>query len=39
MKLESARAYAVQTPPPNLGGVFWFFVRLETDDGSVGWGE
>ena len=39
MKLESARAYAVQTPPPNLGGVFWFFVRLETDDGRVGWGE
>ena len=39
MKLESARAYAIQTPPPNLGGVFWFFVRLETDDGRVGWGE
>ena len=39
MKLQSARAYAIQTPPPNLGGVFWFFVRLETDDGRVGWGE
>ena len=39
MKLVSARAYAIQTPPPNLGGVFWFFVRLETDDGRVGWGE
>lgn len=39
MKLESATAYAIQTPPPNLGGVFWFFVRLETDDGRVGWGE
>ncbi|MAE96018.1 MAG: isomerase [Deltaproteobacteria bacterium] len=39
MKLENARAIAVMTPPPNLGGVFWFFVRLETDTGCVGWGE
>jgi 2-dehydro-3-deoxyphosphogalactonate aldolase len=39
MKLKSARAFTVQTPPPNLGGVFWFFVRLETDSGCVGWGE
>ncbi len=39
MKLKSARAFTVLTPPPNLGGVFWFFVRLETDSGCVGWGE
>ena len=39
MKLKSARAFTVQTPPPNLGGIFWFFVRLETDSGCVGWGE
>ena len=39
MKLESARAYTILTPPPNLGGMFFFFLRLETDDGHVGWGE
>ncbi|MCP5058775.1 MAG: mandelate racemase/muconate lactonizing enzyme family protein [bacterium] len=39
MKLVSAKAYAIQTPPPNLGGIFWYFVRLETDSGLVGWGE
>ncbi|MEE3327715.1 MAG: hypothetical protein VX252_10290, partial [Myxococcota bacterium] len=39
MKLKSATAYAVLTPPPNLGGMFWYFVRLETDNGLVGWGE
>ncbi|MCB0990294.1 MAG: mandelate racemase/muconate lactonizing enzyme family protein [Acidimicrobiales bacterium] len=39
MKLKSATAFAIRTPPPNFGGYFWFFVRLETDDGIVGWGE
>ena len=39
MKLVSVKAYAIQTPPPNLGGIFWYFVRLETDTGLVGWGE
>ncbi len=39
MKLKSAKAYAVATPPPNLGGMFYYFVRLETDNGLVGWGE
>ncbi len=39
MKLVKATAYAIQTPPPNLGGYFWYFVKLETDSGLVGWGE
>lgn len=39
MKLTKATAYAIQTPPPNLGGYFWYFVKLETDSGHVGWGE
>ncbi len=39
MKLVSARAVTVRTPPPNLGGLFWYFLRLETDAGLVGWGE
>jgi len=39
VRLISAKAYAIQTPPPNLGGIFWYFVRLETDTGLVGWGE
>ncbi|MFT5894907.1 MAG: L-alanine-DL-glutamate epimerase-like enolase superfamily enzyme, partial [bacterium] len=29
----------MQTPPPYSGGSFWFFVKLETDTGLVGWGE
>ena len=39
MKLTNVKTYVVQTPPPHSGGSFWFFVRLETDTGLVGWGE
>jgi L-alanine-DL-glutamate epimerase-like enolase superfamily enzyme len=39
MKLTKAVPYAIRTPPPNYGGYFWYFVKLETDDGLVGWGE
>jgi len=39
MKLAKATAYAIRTPPPNFGGYYWYFVRLETDAGHVGWGE
>lgn len=39
MKLTRVTAYAIRTPPPNFGGYYWYFVRLETDSGHVGWGE
>jgi galactonate dehydratase len=39
MKLTKATAFAIRTPPPNYGGYFWYFVKLETDSGLVGWGE
>ncbi len=39
MKLQSVTPFVVRTPPPNLGGATWYFVRLETDNGIVGWGE
>lgn len=39
MQLTKATAYAIQTPPPNFGGYFWYFIKLETDSGLVGWGE
>jgi 2-dehydro-3-deoxyphosphogalactonate aldolase len=39
MKLANVRTFVVQTPPPYAGGALWFFVRLETDSGLVGWGE
>jgi len=39
VKLISAKAYAIKTPPPHFGGWYWYFVRLETDNGLVGWGE
>jgi galactonate dehydratase len=39
VQLTKATAYAIRTPPPNYGGYFWYFVKLETDSGLVGWGE
>ena len=39
MNLIKATAFCVQTPPPHLGGYNWYFVKLETDSGLVGWGE
>ncbi len=39
MKLARVTTFVVQTPPPYAGGALWFFVRLETDNGLVGWGE
>lgn len=39
MKLARADSYVIKTNPPNMGGFLWFFIRLETDDGTVGWGE
>ena len=39
MKLNRVRTFVVQTPPPYAGGALWFFVKLETDNGLVGWGE
>ena len=39
MKLTNVKTYVVLTEPPNLGGFLWFFLKLETDDGIVGWGE
>ncbi|MEX2539876.1 MAG: mandelate racemase/muconate lactonizing enzyme family protein [Actinomycetota bacterium] len=39
MKLAKATAFAIRTPPPNYGGYYWYFVKLETDSGLVGWGE
>jgi len=39
MKLTNAKSYVIKTDPPNWGGLLWFFVKLETDEGIVGWGE
>ncbi len=39
MKLVKVTAYSIRTPKPNYGGYYWYFVRLETDTGLVGWGE
>jgi galactonate dehydratase len=39
MKLTKATAYAIRTPPPNYGGYYWYFIKLETDSGVTGWGE
>ena len=39
MKLTKVKPYVVKTDPPNLGGLLWFFLKLETDEGIEGWGE
>ncbi len=39
MKLTGVKTFVVKTDPPNWGGLLWFFTRLETDTGIVGWGE
>ncbi|RLG94187.1 mandelate racemase/muconate lactonizing enzyme family protein [Candidatus Bathyarchaeota archaeon] len=39
MKIVEVVPYAVETPPPHRGGEHWFFVKLTTNDGIVGYGE
>lgn len=39
LKLSKVTPYVIQTAPPHWGGRYWYFVRLETDNGLVGWGE
>ena len=39
MQLVDAKSYVIKVPPPYQGGFNWFFVRLQTDTGLVGWGE
>lgn len=39
MKLTGVKPFSVKTAPPNLGGLVWLFVKLETDEGISGWGE
>lgn len=39
MKLIKCEPFVVRVPPPCLGGKFWYFVKLVTDDGIVGYGE
>jgi galactonate dehydratase len=39
MKLTKVKPYVIKTEPPNWGGLLWFFLKLETDQGISGWGE
>lgn len=39
MKLVQCVPYVIKVPPPCLGGKYWYFVKLVTDEGIVGWGE
>lgn len=38
-KLTSVRPFVIETAPPHKGGRYWYFVKLETDNGLEGWGE
>lgn len=39
MKVISLETHVVAVPPPHLGGMYWLFVKLKTDDGIEGVGE
>ena len=39
MKLTKVKSFVIKTDPPNLGGLLWYFLKLETDEGIEGWGE
>ncbi len=39
MKLTKVKPYVIKPEPPNWGGLLWFFLKLETDQGISGWGE
>ncbi|KWW39417.1 D-galactonate dehydratase [Cupriavidus metallidurans] len=39
MKIVSLETYVVAVPPPYMGGRYWIFVKLKTDDGIEGVGE
>jgi len=38
-KLTNVRSFVIKTDPPHKGGLLWYFVKLETDNGFEGWGE
>ncbi|GAB7539866.1 mandelate racemase/muconate lactonizing enzyme family protein [Burkholderia sp. 3C] len=39
MKIVSLETFSVAVPPPHVGGMYWLFVKLKTDDGIEGVGE
>src|ERR1700754_718338 len=39
MKVVSLQTHVVAVPPPHLGGMYWIFVKLQTDNGIEGVGE
>ena len=39
MKIVSLETHIVAVPPPHVGGMYWIFVKLKTDDGIEGVGE
>ncbi|WP_199098661.1 mandelate racemase/muconate lactonizing enzyme family protein [Dyella sp. ASV21] len=39
MKVVELETHVVAVPPPHIGGMYWLFVRLRTDNGIEGVGE
>ena len=39
IKLTNVKSYVIATDLPHSGGLLWYFVKLETDQGLEGWGE
>lgn len=39
MKVAEVETFVVANPPPSFGGAYFVFVKVVTDDATVGWGE
>lgn len=39
IKLTGCKTFVIRSSPPHHGGLLWYFVKLETDQGLEGWGE
>ncbi|MEO6652689.1 MAG: mandelate racemase/muconate lactonizing enzyme family protein [Ilumatobacteraceae bacterium] len=39
MRISEVETFVVGNPPPSFGGQYFVFVKLTTDDGTIGWGE
>jgi 2-dehydro-3-deoxyphosphogalactonate aldolase len=39
IRLTNVKSFVIATDPPHHGGLLWYFVKLETDQGIEGWGE
>ena len=39
MQIKDVKTFVVGNPPPHFGGLYWVFLKLTTNNGTVGFGE